>query len=294
MNDPLHAFRHLACTPAEAVRWACVLEATAPKPGNVFPGRSFADLNHADFVAAAEIAARDLGLKKEPISLRMLNAVDQMISRLGTNVNLGIILLLGPLVAADESRLATLAEGDPVPTWSSAIPGVLDRFDGQDGKRIFLAIQRASAGGMGSSESMDLNESHDSVNILQAMTIAKDRDRIARQYAGGYADLLEHIVPTLRDSITDCGDVLIGICQSHVRLLADAPDSLIARKNGPKLAEEVQQRAGQVDLNDVDSMEAFDRFLRTGGHHLNPGTTADLIAAAIYVLLRTQDKEKTL
>lgn len=290
MKDPLRVFRHLSSTPADAVRWACVLEATAPKPGNVFPGRGFADLNHGDFIAAAEIAARDFGRSSDPITVRMLRAVDQMKSHLGTNVNLGIILLLGPLVAADEARTDTMNAAD-FNVWRKLIRRVLEQFDGQDGKRIFQAIQRASAGGLGSSESMDLNETHDSIDILHAMDLARDRDRVALQYSDGFDDLCREVVPILNNSIRDCGDVLTGICQAHLRLMASAPDSLIGRKNGPKVANEVQQRAQQIDPTDVDRVESFDRFLREGGHHLNPGTTADLIAAALYVLLRTPQED---
>ena len=292
MNDPLRAFRHLSATPAEAVRWACVLEATAPKPGNVFPGRGFADLNHGDFISAAEIAARDLGRSSDPITTRMLRAVDQMKSHLGTNVNLGIILLLGPLVAADEARSAEAVFTDEN-GWGSSLRHVLKQFDGQDGKRIFQAIQRASAGGLGSSESMDLNDAHDSVDILHAMQLAKDRDRVALQYADGFDDLFHEVVPIVDNAIRDRGDVLTGLCEAHLRLMASAPDSLISRKNGPEVASEVQQRARGVDPSDVDSVESFDRYLREGGHQLNPGTTADLIAAALYVLLRTPEQNET-
>ena len=124
------------------------------------------------------------------------------------------------------------------------------------------------------------------------MDLAKERDRVALQYSGGFDDLCCEVVPILSSSIRDCGDVLTGICQAHLRLMASAPDSLIGRKNGPQVANEVQLRAQQIDPTDVDSVESFDRYLREGGHQLNPGTTADLIAAALYVLLRTPEKDK--
>jgi len=38
---------------AAAVQLACLLEAHAPKPGNVSPGRDFADVGYGDFVASA-------------------------------------------------------------------------------------------------------------------------------------------------------------------------------------------------------------------------------------------------
>ena len=296
MPDPLASFRQLSTTPAEAVRWACILEATAPKPGNVFPGRSFVDLTHSNFVAAAEITARCFGQKSERISNRMLAAVDQVQSHLGTNVNLGIILLLGPMVAADERASVTaLKQGAGNPTssfenlqaWIPGIEAVLEGLNDDDGELIFMAIQRATAGGMGTTQQLDVGQTHTSVDILQAMELAKTRDRIGLQYSDGYRDLICHITPVLLRAIQSTGDVLSGICHAHVHLLKEAPDTLIARKNGIEVASNVQQRASVVDPFDPESMESFDQYLRANGHQLNPGTTADLLAASLYLILRT-------
>src|SRR5262245_49659995 len=38
---------------ATAAQLACLLEASAPKPGNVSPGRHFADARYEDFLASA-------------------------------------------------------------------------------------------------------------------------------------------------------------------------------------------------------------------------------------------------
>ena len=38
---------------AAAAQLACLLEASAPKPGNVSPGRHFADARYEDFLASA-------------------------------------------------------------------------------------------------------------------------------------------------------------------------------------------------------------------------------------------------
>ena len=39
-------------------------------------------------------------------------------------------------------------------------------------------------------------------------------------------------------------------------------------------------------IDDPESVADFDRLLRSNGNRLNPGTTADLIAASLFVLLR--------
>jgi triphosphoribosyl-dephospho-CoA synthase len=42
---------------AALIESACLMEATARKPGNVHPGASFADLCHRDFVVSAGAVA---------------------------------------------------------------------------------------------------------------------------------------------------------------------------------------------------------------------------------------------
>lgn len=301
LHDPLQPFRHLCISPSAAINWACILEATAPKAGNVFPGRSFEDLSYGDFIAAAELTSHCFSQKAKRISERMLNSIIQVRDRQGTNVNLGIVLLFGPLVAADEviHKSSALTEGF-TPTrsqitnladWIDPVSQSLGQFDPVDGSRIYHAIELASAGGLGTTDELDVNQTHQTIDICKAMSLAKDRDQIAEQYSSGFRELILDITPVLSDSISTTGDVLRGICDAQIRLLAKTPDTLIARKNGMQVAHEVQNRAKSVDPSDVTQVDSLDEYLRSDGHQLNPGTTADLLAAALYLLLRTTPSE---
>ncbi len=292
MADPLRWFEPLVATPTDAVRWACILEATAPKPGNVFPGRPFDNLRYLDFVTAAEITA-DCFARAERISEGMLAAVEETASRCKTNVNLGIVLLLGPLVAADRRMLeGHVLDRNPA-IWTESISGQLAELDDLDGQNVFRAIAAASAGGLGHVDQMDIHHSAGPVDLLAAMQLAADRDQIARQYVTAFDEVVHQVVPLLHQSIDHCGDVLQGICRAHVRLLAASPDSLISRKNGYEAAQQVQTLAGSIDLDDRASIENLDASLRTSDHRRNPGTTADLIAAGLYLLLRTPKNRET-
>ena len=139
---------------------------------------------------------------------------------------------------------------------------------------------------------MDIHETAQQVDIIKAMQLAETRDRIARQYATGFVDLIDCVLPVVWGSIKQYGDVLRGISHAQLRLLSLEPDSLIARKNGMEIAVTVQMRAQKIDFDDPTSMAKFDDSLRSNAHELNPGTTADLIAAALYLLLRTPSNER--
>jgi len=290
MNGLEHIRAQCACC-ADAIRWACVLEATAPKAGNVFPGRRFDDLAYADFVVAAEITA-DAFMAHPAAFPRAVEAASQRIrQRVGTNVNLGILLLIGPLAQAAASGNGSLTTA----SWRRQVTTVLDQLTRDDSQRLYNAIRLAAPGGMGHTDKMDVSDAAPE-RFLDAMESAAGRDRIAQNYASGFKDLFEHVVPLLHESLTRHVDLLRGISAAHLRMLSENPDTLITRKHGQAVAAQVQQNAPK-DLDDARAVYEFDRFLRQGADQTissakapaapyNPGTTADLIAAALYVLLR--------
>ena len=77
-----------------------------------------------------------------------------------------------------------------------------------------------------------------------------------------------------------------------VKPFAKMPDTLIARKRGSAEAQEASERAAEVlaagwpDPAGQPAFSAFDAWLRVEGHDRNPGSTADLITAGLFALLR--------
>lgn len=292
MIGGLDLIRKQCLCSADAVRWACILEATAPKAGNVFPGREFDDLTYLDFVSAAYIAARCFDQPAASFSHAVLGASEQVAETIGTNVNLGILLLLGPLVESDSPDDAPPLSRSQ---WQTRVTTTLASLTADDTSRLYDAINAASPGGMAEVDEMDLASPPPS-DFIAAMRAAMSWDRIARNYADGFCDLFETVVPLLARSIEQENDLLSGISIAHLGLLAAEPDTLIARKFGQEVALNVQQRA-RFDPKDAQKRAAFDHFLRIGEadrhgktSRLNPGTTADLIVAGLYILLRERDE----
>jgi triphosphoribosyl-dephospho-CoA synthase len=131
------------------------------------------------------------------------------------------------------------------------------------------------------------------VNLRAAMTLAADRDAVARQYKNGYADIFEHAVPTLAKSLESGRSLETAIVVTHLTLLARFPDTLIARKRGAGEAGEASVRAAAVleagwpeQEQGVRLCDDLDRWLRAEGHARNPGATADLVSAALFAALR--------
>jgi triphosphoribosyl-dephospho-CoA synthase len=261
---------------------ACVLEVNARKPGNVHRLRDFPGLTFLDFVLSA-------GAIVEPLDRAVTSGVGEAVYRaiearqslVSTNTNLGMVLLLAPLATVPGE--VRLEEG---------IETVLDTTTIEDAKLVFRAIRLAQPGGMGTVADQDI--AHEpTMNLREVMGVAADRDLIARQYANGFQEVLGEVLPALRGFLERGWDLETAIVGPYLRILAKHPDSLIVRKAGIERALEVSIRAaGILDAGWPDceegrrQCEAFDDWLREPSRRLNPGTTADLIAAALYAALR--------
>jgi triphosphoribosyl-dephospho-CoA synthetase len=95
---------------------ACRLEIEALKPGNV---HVFADghrMSAAQFLESARVSSPRLTDPALPVGRRMLEAVRATRRAVGTNTNLGIILLCGPLIRAAEMDGTIACEITPTPT----------------------------------------------------------------------------------------------------------------------------------------------------------------------------------
>ncbi len=86
---------------AALAQLACLLEASAPKPGNVSPGRHFVDLTYEDFLTSAvAIGPAFTRVADQPLGETIRQAIDMTACWTKTNTNLGIVLLLAPLAKA--------------------------------------------------------------------------------------------------------------------------------------------------------------------------------------------------
>lgn len=262
---------------------ACLLEATAPKVGNVHRGADFEDLNFPDFVVSAvAIAPAMESAVRGGVGAACLEAVRATRARIPTNSNLGICLLLAPLAA--------VPRGEPI---RAGVERVLASLDADDSRHIYEAIRIANPGGLGSAESMDVRTSDAPPRLLDAMRAAAGRDLVARQYDERFRLVLDLLLPSLEADASAGLSLIDAIIHTQVLFLSMEHDSLIVRKCGVEMGERVREfaaavlRAGPAGSERYhQALGDFDFWLRADGHRRNPGATADLIAAALFVALR--------
>lgn len=283
-------------TPGGIATLASMLEVSAPKPGNVHRGADFEDVTFVDFATSAVVLGEVIEASaNQPLGPTILEAVRRNEQAVGTNTNLGIVLLITPLAKIAGSESVNRLTVESVSSYLSALHE-------SDGARVFEAIRLAKPGGLGPSDEMDVHSiGSDTVDLIAAMRIAADRDAIARQYVTGFIDVFETGVPLLVEGRKIFGDLSPAIVYAHVAWMARQADSLISRKCGTETAEHSRFLASKaIDClgQDVDASNRFaedtlepywnavgdlDFWLRSDGHRRNPGTTADLIAASLFV-----------
>ncbi len=271
---------------AYAATLAATLEASASKPGNVGPEHDFGDVRFEDFLASAVAIGPVLGEAAcAGIGRTVLRAVHATRRRVGANTNLGIILLFAPLASA---------AGRDGRSLRSELHDVLERLTNADAENVYAAIRLASPGGLGEAPEQDVRQAP-TVTLAEAMRLAADRDSIAREYGTDYAITFGVGLPALERALACGATWRAAAADAFLAILAEVPDTLIARKCGRELARDVSRQAARVrHAGDAASAErkaalaAFDRSLRDPLNRLNPGTTADLTAATLFARLLEQ------
>lgn len=266
-------------TIGQAVQSACVMEVLAPKPGNVSPGKSanFADLTVDHFLLSAR-AIRLVFESSEgrPLGALIREAVRATRAVVSTNTNLGQILLMAPLAKTFE-RIGNVS--------ADAVRETLDATTVADAVDCYEAIRQAQPGGLGEKGEQDI-DSIPSLPLRQVMAMAADYDDVAAQYAHAFADVFE-MKDRLVEEIAACGDWPDAIVRVHVRRLT-LGDTLVRRKCGEVVDAELRRLASETTSLIPDSkrfraaLAEFDEWLRADGHRRNPGTTADLVTAALF------------
>jgi triphosphoribosyl-dephospho-CoA synthase len=264
---------------ADAFEQACRDELATPKPGNV---HVFADghrMTAVDFERSAAAAAGPLTAPKARVGQRIFGAIEATFAAVGSNTNLGIVLLCAPLAVAAEPQPGDLR---------ASLATVLAALDREDAALAFRAIVRASPAGLGHAERHDVYAPA-TVSLRDAMAEAAARDRIALQYVTDFADIFGLGEQLLAAALAAASDLRLATVSTYLGFLAAFPDSHILRKQGAATAERIRREAANIRaevqtarrLDDVlPALLDWDATLKREG--INPGTSADLTVATLF------------
>jgi triphosphoribosyl-dephospho-CoA synthase len=292
---------------ARCLELAILLEASAPKPGNVSTATNFEKTFYTHFLASAIAATPSFetaAQKGISVSQRKIGLTDVGLGRLikkcmtdinawqhGGNTLLGAVILLSPIAVAAGMTSTT----EDLQHLRKNLKLIIESTTPRDAVNMYAAIEIANPSGLGKAPTLDINDPHsvnkileDKITLYNVFKIAEKYDNICSEWVNNYPITFDLAYPTLTKQLQNKDDPNSATVQTFLEVLAKVPDTFIARKTGIEKSQDISLKAGQIlNLGGTETplgkkrLKEFDKELRKSGNLLNPGTTADILAAAL-------------
>jgi triphosphoribosyl-dephospho-CoA synthase len=165
----------------------------------------------------------------------------------------------------------------------------------EDAVAVYEAVKIAKPSGLGKAPDLDVNDPNslkriveERISLYQVFKIASAYDMVCSEWVNNYPVTFDFAYPRLMKNLKEDGDLNMAVIHTFLEVLAKYPDTFIARKVGLKracevsaMAEEALKSGGLKTTVGREKLRRFDATLRKESNALNPGTTADIIAAAL-------------
>lgn len=296
---------------------AILFEISANKPGNVNLIVGFEGTRYEHFLASAVAAepyfewAAERGVE---VSQGKIHVSDVGLGRIikncvkdinswqrGGNTLLGTVILLLPIAVAAGMTPTGEEHILEIPELRENLKFVVESTTPEDAVDVYEAIKIANPSGLGKAPELDVNDPNsinmirkEKISLYDTFIIASEYDTICSEWVKNYPITFDVAYPFLIEQIRKTDDLNMAIIHTLLKILAEHPDTFIARKTGIKKAREVSAMAKEVlKLGGLETsrgrkrLREFDHELRESSNLLNPGTTADIIAAALALTVLT-------
>jgi triphosphoribosyl-dephospho-CoA synthase len=255
---------------------------SSPKPGNVDRCHDFSDIGFHHFltsaVSAYPVFRRAAESAAGPGALILEGVKEWQSWNLSSNTHFGSLVLMIPLAIA-AGRRGELQE---------ELKRVLDQSGTEDALAFYRAFSLAGARVV-DVESFSLTDQkweqklqESGKSLMDLMRLSADHDLVAREWSAYYQRCFS-LSEKMAQRIEEMG-WNEGVVRSYLEALAEVPDSLVQAKFGIKTAQEVSRRASQA-LEDPTLKQATRLDLELLEQDINPGSTADLVAASLFIAL---------
>jgi len=300
---------------ARCLELAILYEISADKPGNVNLTVGFEGTRYEHFLASAVATAPYFELAAErgiAVSRGELKVSDVNVGRMirdcvaeveawqnGGNTLLGTIILLMPLAVAagmtptEEKVLLDLSK------LRKNLRLVVEATTPEDAVFVYDAIRIANPSGLNKAPDLDVNNPasterilNEKISLYEVFKIASTYDNVCSEWTSNYQIIFDFVYPNLVEQIKETESLNKAVVHTFLKVLAEHPDTFIARKVGVGKArdvsiqaEEVLKLGGLATEEGKEKLREFDSMLRKSDSLLNPGTTADLVATGLALLV---------
>ncbi|WP_456373337.1 triphosphoribosyl-dephospho-CoA synthase [Methanocaldococcus sp.] len=284
----------------KASQIACCLEVSSFKPGNVHRNRDYRDIKYHHFInsgIAFGNVVYEASQDDKNVGLYIKKAVIESRKWSPTNANLGIIMLHIPIAMASgkldnfnknklKKNLKKIAENTTVE----------DAINVYDAINIAMAyVDKPKKGPDVSSKDAKRELIENGLTLLDVYKISAEWDNISKEWVDNFKISFEGY-ELLKKYYKELNNINLAVTKTFLNILAEYPDTLIARKKGFETALKVSKMAKDVLKNfNEEKVKEFDNYLSKEENKLNPGTTADLIASSLMIFILDRiDSGKTI
>jgi triphosphoribosyl-dephospho-CoA synthase len=296
---------------SKCLELAILFEVSADKPGNVNLTVGFEGTRSEHFLASAVAAAPFFELAAErgvAVSRGESQIGDVKLGRIirdciadinawqhGGNTLLGTVILLSPIAVA--AGMTPTKEGYvfEISELRENVKLVIESTTSEDAVDVYEAIKIANPSGLGKAPELDINDLNsinrileENVSLFQVFKIASKYDNVCSEWVNNYPITFDTAYLCLMEQIRKTKDLNVAIIHTFLKVLGEYPDTFIARKVGIGKTREVSSKAKEIlklggleTSRGKESLRRFDVELRQSSNLLNPGTTADIVAAAL-------------
>ena len=299
--------RHIS----KCLECAILFEVGADKPGNVNLMVGFEGTRYEHFLASAVAAApsfESAAKRGVGVSLGKIHISDVGLGRIikdcvadintwqrGGNTLLGTVILLSPIAVAAGMTSTKEEHIFKIPELRENLKLVVESTTPEDAVDVYEAIKIANPSGLGTVPELDINDPNavnkirkEKISLYDIFVIASKYDAVCSEWVKNYPITFDVAYPYLVEQTRKTENLNVAIIHTFLKVLAEHPDTFIARKAGMERARETSSIAREIlKLGGLEtsagrkSLREFDYELRKSSNLLNPGTTADIIATAI-------------
>lgn len=273
---------------AQCATLAMALEVSAtPKPGNIDREHNYPDTRYEHFLASA-IATyphfAEAARKRKNLGNLLHDAVAESNKwQHGGNTHFGALILLLPLA---------MAEGNTVKAHE-----IVKKTTTEDAIHFYQAFKEADVN-VPKVSKLSLHDQNATIEIhrekktlYQLMQIAETYDEIAREWTHRFPLTREAHKLLVNHTKNQNADINEAIVQTYLEILKTEPDTFIQTKHNRKTAIQTSKQAANIInqikkegyANTLPEIKKFDTHLLS--EKINPGSTADIIIAGLFLLL---------
>jgi triphosphoribosyl-dephospho-CoA synthase len=295
---------------SKCLQLAILLEVSAEKPGNVSFTTGFEETTCQHFLASAiaagssfqEAANRGTRVAENKLVIRDVG-LGQLIKTCISDVNdwqkggntiLGTIMLFMPIAVAAGMTPTKKDYQMDFSVLRRNIDLAVKSTTALDAVHLYEAVNIANPSGLNEAPDLDVTDPHskerlikENVTLFEVFRLASAYDDICAEWVNNYPLTFDLAYPYLTKHLKT-KPLNTAVVHTFLKILSKRPDTFISRKLGKEKALEVSAEAKAVlKLGGLEtakgkvSLKRFDQKLRSTQNKCNPGTTADLTAAAL-------------